>query len=173
MSPINGDHMAANIGTNTSLQSVVPLWINGKEKLSSSAFDVISPLTSRVCWQAASAGDEDVTQAIEAAQAAFPTWSKTKPVTRQNILLKAAELLEANADEYASFMRTEMGAELTVAAHFVVPLSIAMLRDIASRVPTVCGIMPVCQGDVTSAIVYKEPYGVILGIVPWYGNSYL
>lgn len=148
---------------------VVPLWINGKEELASSTFDVISPRTTQKCWVAASATPRDAIRAVEAAETAFPTWSRTRSTTRQDILFQAADLLETRAEEYAGFMTSEMGADTGVARYFVFALSIKMLRDIASRIPTICGSVPTCQEEGTSAIIYKEPYGVVLGIVPWYG----
>ncbi len=148
---------------------VVPLWINGKEELASSAFSVISPHTNQKCWGAATATHKDAIRAVEAAETAFPSWSRTRPTTRQDILFKAADLLEARAEEYAGFMSSEMGADTGVARYFVLALSIKMLKDIASRIPTICGSVPTCQEEGTSAIIYKEPYGVVLGIVPWYG----
>lgn len=65
-------------------------------------------------------------------------------------------------------MRTEMGADEGVSAGFVVPLAIRMLRDIAGRITSICGTVPVVEGEGQSAIVFKEAMGVILGIVPWY-----
>lgn len=148
--------------------TVIPLWINGQEETTSSSFDVISPSNNEVCWTATSATKEDALRAIASAEAAFPSWSETKPVVRRDILLKAATLLEERTQEYAGFMQTEMGAEMGVAAFFVMPLAFQMLKDIAGRITSICGSVPVCQEKGTSAIVFKEPYGVTLGIVPWY-----
>jgi acyl-CoA reductase-like NAD-dependent aldehyde dehydrogenase len=64
-------------------------------------------------------------------------------------------------------MRTEMGADVADSQGFVVPLSIRILRDIAGRITSICGSSPAVEADGQSAIVYKEPMGVILGIVPW------
>ena len=65
-------------------------------------------------------------------------------------------------------MTLEMGAESGLARYFVLALSIKMLRDIAYRISSVCGSIPTCQEDGTSVMVCKEPYGVVLGIAPWY-----
>jgi acyl-CoA reductase-like NAD-dependent aldehyde dehydrogenase len=145
----------------------IPLFINGEEATHSSVFDVMSPSTGSVCWTAASATAEDAIKAVEAAQAAFPTWAKTKPSTRTAILLKAADILETNAEEYATYMMTEMGADRGTAQFFVLPLAIAMCRDIAGRISSVCGSVPVVAKEGQSAMVWKEPYGVCLGIVAW------
>jgi acyl-CoA reductase-like NAD-dependent aldehyde dehydrogenase len=164
--------MPASTESNLTGATVVPLWINGEEKAGASSFEVISPQLGTACWLAATASKHEVIEAIVAAQGAFPSWSKTKPSKRVEILLRAADIMEHNIDEYAGFMATEMGADIGVAKLFVTPLSIRMLRDIASRISSICGTVPVCQEDGTSCIVYKEPYGVTLGIVPWYSGSY-
>lgn len=64
-------------------------------------------------------------------------------------------------------MRTEMGADVGASQGFVVPLAIRMLREVAGRITSICGSVPVVEAEGQSAIVFKEAMGVILGIVPW------
>ena len=59
-------------------------------------FDNISPIDGKVFTQAARGNAEDINKAIEAAQEAFKTWSKTGAGTRSNILLKIAQTIEDN-----------------------------------------------------------------------------
>jgi acyl-CoA reductase-like NAD-dependent aldehyde dehydrogenase len=139
---------------------VVPLQINGK--------DIISPSTNNVCWTAASASAKDAVAAVEAAKAAFPSWSSTKPSVRTAILLKVADIMEANIEQYAAYMMTEMGADIGAAQFFVLPLAISMCRDIAGRISSICGSVPTVAAEGQSAMVLREPYGVVLGIVPWF-----
>jgi hypothetical protein len=87
---------------------------------------------------------------------------------RRDILLKTADILEARLETCAEYMRTEMGADVGASQGFVVPLAIRMLREVASRITSICGSVPVVEMEGQSAIVYKEAMGVILGIVPWY-----
>src|SRR6186713_795389 len=134
--------MASSNGIETrtgTSQINVPLIINGREEDGSSTFEVISPYTDEVCWTAASSTPSDAIRAVEAAAAAFPAWSATKPTVRRDLLLKAADILEQNLEENAEIMRTEMGADVGVSQHFVLPLSIRMLRDIAGRITSICG----------------------------------
>ncbi|KAJ5708511.1 Aldehyde dehydrogenase N-terminal [Penicillium malachiteum] len=145
----------------------VPLIINGKEEFSSTTFDVISPYTNQPCWSAAAATPQDAVRAVETADAAFPAWSQTKPTARRDILLKAADLLEERLEVNAEYMRMEMGADVGASQGFVVPLAIRMLRDVASRITSICGSVPTVEADGQSAMVFKEAMGVILGIVPW------
>ncbi|KAF4125906.1 Acyl-CoA reductase or other NAD-dependent aldehyde dehydrogenase [Geosmithia morbida] len=147
--------------------ATVPLFINGKEEESSATFDVVSPYTKGTCWRAASATPRDAVRAVEAAEAAFPAWSRTKPTDRRDVLLRAADLLEQRLDECAGYMRTEMGADVGASQFFVVPLSIRMLRDLAGRITSICGSVPVVEQEGQSAMIVKEAMGVVLGIVPW------
>lgn len=146
---------------------VVPLLINGQETTHSSTYDVISPSKNTTCWAAVSASPDDALAAISAAQAAFPSWSATKPSVRTAILLKAAAIMEANIEEYAGYMMTEMGADIGAAQFFVLPLAISMCRDIAGRISAICGSVPIVAAEGQSAMVLREPYGVCLGVVPW------
>ncbi|KAK5991480.1 Vanillin dehydrogenase [Cladobotryum mycophilum] len=146
---------------------IVPSWINGVEQTHSTTFPVVAPSTGQVCLEAASATPEDAVAATESAAAAWPAWRATKPMERQTILFKAAALMEERIDELAGYMRTEMGADAFASGGFVLPMAIAMLRDIAGRTTAVCGSVPSVQTARQSAMVWKEPYGVILGIVPW------
>jgi acyl-CoA reductase-like NAD-dependent aldehyde dehydrogenase len=146
----------------------VPLIINGAEEYNPSAsFAVTSPYTNQPCWTAAAASPADALRAVDSASAAFPTWSATKPAVRRDILLKAADILEKNLERNAGFMRAEMGADVGASQMFVAPLGIRMLRDLAGRIASICGSVPVVEDEGQSAMVVKEPMGVILGIVPW------
>lgn len=160
-----GDDTSSN---SVSAPPVIPLIINGKEEHAASTFDVISPYTNKTCWPAASATPQDAIRAADAAEAAFPAWSQTKPTVRRDILLKAADILESRLEQCAEYMRTEMGADVGASQFFVVPLGIRMLREVASRITSICGSVPVVEMEGQSAMIYKEPMGVILGLVPWY-----
>lgn len=98
----------------TSTQKVVPLLIAGQEEIGAATFDVVSPYTGETCWSAADATEKDAVRAVDAAAAAFPAWSQMKPTARRDILLKAADILESRIEENASYMRTEMGADVGV-----------------------------------------------------------
>ena len=153
---------------NGSSAYTVPLQINGKEVETTNTFDVVDPSTGKTIWKSASASKEDAINAIEAAQAAFPAWSRTKPSARRDIFLKAADILASRRDELSEYMVTETGSTAAFAGGFNVPSSVEMLKDVAGRIITISASVPVCGEEGKSAIVYKEPYGVVLGIAPWY-----
>ena len=150
---------------------IVPLQINGEEITTDNTFDVVSPRTGKLLWKSASCSKKDAIRAVEAAQAAFPNWSRTKPAKRRDLLLKAAELFESRAEELAELMDTETGSPPALSKGFNLPTTIELIRDVAGRIATIQGSVPICAEEGTSAIVYKEPYGVILGIAPWYNTK--
>ncbi|KAJ7255184.1 Aldehyde/histidinol dehydrogenase [Mycena rebaudengoi] len=144
----------------------IPLLINGQEKTSTSTFPVVSPVSHTTIWSCSSASSADAEAALAAASAAFPIWSKTKPAARRTILLKVADLLEQRADELKAHMNEETGSPDPFAA-FNVATTAEHLRDTAGRCSAIMGNIPICQEDGTSALLVKEPYGVVLGIAPW------
>ncbi|EUC36089.1 hypothetical protein COCCADRAFT_89167 [Bipolaris zeicola 26-R-13] len=145
----------------------VPLLINGQEVTTSTTFAVTSPSSHKDLWRASSASPSDVTSAVSAAKAAFPAWSKMKHSAKRNIFLKAASVIEARADEFADYMKLETGAGDMFANGFNVPKMADMLRDVAGRLSGVMGHIPSCEEEGTSALIVKEPFGVVLGIAPW------
>jgi acyl-CoA reductase-like NAD-dependent aldehyde dehydrogenase len=86
------------------------LLIDGKEDPGSGTFDVVSAKTGKVCWKAGSSSPEDAVRAVEAVQKAFPSWSKTKTVEKQRILIKAAGLLASRKLEYVPLWKRKWGA---------------------------------------------------------------
>ena len=144
----------------------VPLWINGEEVVTDTTFDVISPSTSEKLWSSSSVSTKQATEAVDAAQAAFKTWRKAKPTQIRTILLQAADIFEARKDELAEYMKSETGA-LDAFAGFNTSTTIEYFRDVAGRPASIMGAIPTTQAEGQAALVFKEPYGVILGIAPW------
>lgn len=145
---------------------VVPLIINGKDVTTESTFSVNNPKSSEEVWKSSTASVSDAVQAVETAQAAFPAWSKTKPSVRRDIFLRAADLFEKREAELRQYQIQETGADEKF-IDFILPLTIEQLRDVAGRATAIQGTVPSTSDEGRSAIVYKEPYGVVLGISPW------
>jgi acyl-CoA reductase-like NAD-dependent aldehyde dehydrogenase len=145
----------------------VPLLINGKEVTTTTTFTISSPSSHEWIWQSSSASLEDVEAATSAAQAAFPMWSKMKPTAKRAIFMKAADIIDSRAEELADYMKLETGAASAFADGFNVPKAADMLRDVAGRLSTIMGHIPSCEEEGTSALIVKEPYGVVLAIAPW------
>jgi acyl-CoA reductase-like NAD-dependent aldehyde dehydrogenase len=153
--------------SNSATTATVHLIINGKDVIGPSTFAVDSPLTSETIYECSSAGVPEALSAVAAAQEAFPQWSRTKPANRRNIFLKAASILSERRDEVWECIHNETGVERSF---FTISLetTVEMIKDTAGKIATaVESYLPVIGEVGSSAVVYKEPYGVVLGIAPW------
>src|SRR4028118_1877989 len=79
-------------------------FIGGKfvEPVGGQYFENISPIDGKVFTHVARSGKEDVELALDAAHAAFETWSKTSATLRSNVLLKIADVMEQNLEYLAT-----------------------------------------------------------------------
>lgn len=144
----------------------VPLWIAGKEVTTDTTFDVVSPSTNKKLWASSSVTPTLALEAVAKAQEAFKTWRKAKPAQIRTIFLKAADIFEKRQDELAGYMMEETGA-LPAFAGFNTSTTIENLRDVAGRASNILGAIPQTAAEGQGALVFKEPYGVNLGIAPW------
>lgn len=144
----------------------VPLWLNGKETTTTKTFDVISPGTDKPLYKSSAASVSDALAAVDAAEAAFPIWSQTKPGERRDLFLKAADELVKRKDDLWHFCSTETGS---TPPYFDFDFNDALesLKSCAGLIATVQGSVPSILGEDRSAMVLKEPYGVVLSIAPW------
>lgn len=154
------------MATNGTSSSPVPLWIAGKEVTTATTFAVTSPSSGEHLWPASSASPKEALQAVDAAHAAFQSWRKTKPADIRKILLKAADVFEARQEELSGYMMQETGALAPFTA-FNVHTTVENLRDVAGRAANITGAIPPTGTPGQAALVFKEPYGVVLGIAPW------
>lgn len=146
--------------------STVPFFLDGKQVTRDVSFDVTSPNDGKTCWKTSSASEEDAIKAVESAERAFKSWSKTKPAERRDIFLKAAQLLKGKKEEAFIYTNTETGAVRSM-FEFEFNLAIDGILTIAGLIPSVQGSVLNPSEEGKSAILLREPYGVILGIAPW------
>ena len=73
-------------------------------------FDRLDPVTGDVATRAAAASVSDATHAADAAAAAFPEWSAMLPGERRAVLMKAADILQSKADDFAAAVVAETGS---------------------------------------------------------------
>lgn len=135
----------------------VPLIINGEDITTKSTFGITNPKTGQEVWQSSSASVTDAVKAVETAQAALPTWSKTKPAVRRDIFLRAAELFKKRETELRQYQIEETGADEKF-IDWILPLTIELLKDVAGRVTSIQGSVPLTAEEGRSAIIYKESY---------------
>ena len=126
----------------------------------------LSPITEEPLQPVAAASRADAAAAVEAASAAFDSWSHTSPAERRAILSRAADLLEERAPSIAANMTEENGAAASW-AHFNVHVAVGIMREAAVQAYGLIG--EVLPSDVPGlrATAVRRPVGVVVGIAPW------
>lgn len=132
---------------------------------------VYNPATDElVTDQVQVASDEDVDKAVAAAKTAFKTWRATPSAERAAIMLKFADLLEANTDKYAQLETINMGMSLLV-SRMMTAMQIQSWRYYAGLVDKVPGETYNEDGDGLFKMITYHPLGVCAGISAWNATS--
>ncbi|WP_234532291.1 aldehyde dehydrogenase family protein [Streptomyces shenzhenensis] len=144
------------------------LLIGGKDVPAASGrvTEDISPYTGEVYATVAAAGAQDVTRAVDAADAAFPAWAALAPFARRAIFLRAADLLDARAEDVADLMAHEAGGTRPW-AYFNVALAANIFREAAAAVTAPRGEVLNAQEEGTLGLAVREPLGVVAAFAPW------
>lgn len=129
-------------------------------------FETFNPATGEKLADCANASPADIDRAVEAARAAFPAWSKTAPAERANLLLKVADLIEANAERLAMAETLDNGKPIRETTLVDVPLSVDHFRYFAGCLRAEEG-SAVMIDENTLSIVVNEPVGVVGQVIPW------
>lgn len=139
------------------------LLINGALVDGDAAMDVINPATEQVLAQAPRASLAQLNQAVAAAKAAFPAWSRTPIADRKKALTAIADAIQANAQEIARILTQEQGKPLADAMGEVFGAS-AFFRYF-----TMLDLPVKVIEDSPAKLVeqIRKPLGVIGAIVPW------
>jgi aldehyde dehydrogenase (NAD+) len=148
------------------------LLIDGKwiEAASGKTFATLDPATGEVLAEVAEGSAEDIDRAVVAARRAFTgPWSRAKPAERQALLLRLAELVEANIEELATLDTLDMGAPISRTRNNR-QRAVGMLRYYAGQAVSILGetIENSLPGELFSYTL-KEPVGVVGAIIPWNG----
>ena len=139
------------------------------EAASGETFETINPSTGEVIAHVASAGEADVDRAVAAARAALEgAWSKVKPTERTRLLLKLADLVEANAEELALLETLDVGRPIQFSRMIDVAGAAGQLRYNAGWATKIYGeTAEISAPGEWLSYVLREPVGVCAQIVPW------
>ncbi len=136
--------------------------------MSTSMYAVVDPSTGELVKEYPTATDEQIEQAIAAADAAHREWSKTSSVAdRAALIRRVAELHEERKDELARIIQREMGKPLDQSVGEV-EFSAAIYTYYADNAEKFLADEPIdlLEGD-GSALIRRSSVGVLLGIMPW------
>ena len=133
---------------------------------STEMINVDNPATSEVIGRVPRLGSAETRQAIEAANRAFPAWSKKTAKERAAILRRWFDLMMENQEDLARLMTLEQGKPLTE-SRGEVAYAAAFLEWFGEECKRVYGdTIPQHQAD-KRIVVIKQPIGVVACITPW------
>jgi betaine-aldehyde dehydrogenase len=130
--------------------------------------DRMSPSHGEVVSRVAKGGQTEAEAAIAAARTAFDDgrWSGLSGKARAAVLLKVADLIEANVDRMALFETLESGKPITQSRGEISGAA-DLWRFAAALARTLHGDSHNSLGPDMLAVVLKEPVGVVSIITPW------
>ncbi|KAF3005779.1 hypothetical protein E8E13_007352 [Curvularia kusanoi] len=127
-------------------------------------FDLFSPHTGDLVAKVAEATIDDVNNAVEAAQAAFPAWSALSPQQRGAPLKKLAEMHIAEKDELARLDAISMGKP--VSTHGIdVNYAVTQYNYFAEAAYPQGHTSLNSPGFLNMSL--RQPFGVVAVIIPW------
>jgi aminomuconate-semialdehyde/2-hydroxymuconate-6-semialdehyde dehydrogenase len=96
--------------------------------------DNLEPATGAPYSQVPDGDARDVERAVEAAEAAFPGWSRTPASQRSRLLLKIADLIEARIEKLARAESVDTGKPLALARRLDIPRAASNFRFFATAI---------------------------------------
>lgn len=142
------------------------MYINGQWLTDGPTFEVYNPATGTSIGSVIDVSEEQVLQAITAAEAAFPIWSQTTAYERSAILYRCYTLMMERQRELAELMTTEQGKPLKAAMNEV-KYAADFLLWFAEEAKRIYGeTIPSARSD-QRFLVHKQPVGVVAAITPW------
>ncbi|GGE43145.1 aldehyde dehydrogenase family protein [Actibacterium pelagium] len=131
-----------------------------------STYQLMSSTLEGPSTVAAAATVRDAKNAANAAAAAFPAWSVTPDEERAAVLSKAADTIEARADDFVAVMASETGST-EAWARFNCKIAANVLRHAASQCGYERHVVREGGDPHVSSYLVRQPAGVVLGIAPW------
>jgi aminomuconate-semialdehyde/2-hydroxymuconate-6-semialdehyde dehydrogenase len=148
-------------------------FVNGKAvpPRSGKYLENFEPATGKVYGRVPDSDEGDVAEAVSAARAAFPGWSGTPAGERSRILLKVAELIEANEEALARAESVDSGKPVALARALDIPRAAANFRFFATAI--LHSESAVHEGEAGLNYTLRRPRGVAGLISPWNLPLYL
>ncbi len=145
-------------------------WINGAPLVSGGPITVFEPSTGAILTETYDGGADVVEQAIASSRKAFEgSWSALRPLDRQTLILKLADVLEAHQEELGLLESIDVGKPLSQAIGIDIGGAIDVLRYFGGWATKISGR----TGDMAAynsqflGMTLRQPVGVVAAIAPW------
>jgi succinate-semialdehyde dehydrogenase/glutarate-semialdehyde dehydrogenase len=127
---------------------------------------VANPATGETFAHVPDSDADDAGQAVDAAAAAFPAWSRRPARERAQLIKRWHALILANQEDLALIISTEQGKPLKEARGEVL-YGASYVEWFAEEATRICGDIVAEAVPGRKLLVLKEPVGVVAAITPW------
>ena len=134
--------------------------------------DNYEPATGQVYALIPDSDEEDVLEAVDAAEKAFPIWSKMSIEERSKILVRLSEGIENNMDEFVQAESRDNGKPVSLAAHVDIPRAVSNFHFFATAITHFASESHLMEG-VGINFTTRKPIGIVGCISPWNLPLYL
>ena len=134
--------------------------------------DNYEPATGQVYALIPDSDEEDVLEAVSAAEKAFPIWSSMLIEERSKILVRLSEGIERNMDEFVQAESRDNGKPVSLAAHVDIPRAVSNFHFFATAITHFASESHHMEG-VGVNFTTRKPIGIVGCISPWNLPLYL
>ncbi|MEN9988592.1 MAG: hypothetical protein RLZZ585_1631 [Bacteroidota bacterium] len=134
--------------------------------------DNYEPATGQVYALIPDSDEEDVLDAVAAAEKAFPIWSKMSIEERSKILVRLSEGIEKHMDEFVQAESRDNGKPVSLAAHVDIPRAVSNFHFFATAITHFASESHLMEG-VGINFTTRKPIGIVGCISPWNLPLYL
>jgi aminomuconate-semialdehyde/2-hydroxymuconate-6-semialdehyde dehydrogenase len=134
--------------------------------------DNYEPATGKVYSLIPDSDESDVQVAVEAAEKAFPIWSKMSIDQRSAILVKVSDGIQNRMEEFVQAESKDNGKPVSLAAHVDIPRAISNFHFFATGILHFAAEAHSMEGEGINYTT-RKPIGVVGCISPWNLPLYL
>ncbi|MCD7107988.1 gamma-aminobutyraldehyde dehydrogenase [Rhizobium sp. DKSPLA3] len=128
---------------------------------------ILNPKTGAKILGLAEASHGQIDAAVEAAERAFATWSRTTPAERSTYLLRIADAIERDADGFASLEALNCGKPLHAVRNDEIPAIVDCWRFFAGAIRMLNGPVAGEYLPGHTSMIRRDAIGVVGSIAPW------
>ena len=128
---------------------------------------VLNPRTGATIVNLPEASQAQIDAAVAAAGKAFATWSRTTPGQRSGYLLKIADRIESEAQEFAALEALNCGKPINAVLNDEIPAIVDCYRFFAGAVRSMPGQVAGEYLPGHTSMIRRDPVGIVASIAPW------
>jgi len=128
---------------------------------------ILNPRTGETIAKLPEASLAQIDAAVAAAEKAFAAWSRTTPAQRSGYLLKIAERIEAEAQEFARLEALNCGKPFNAVLNDEIPAIVDCYRFFAGACRSMPGQVAAEYLPGFTSMIRRDPVGLVASIAPW------